>query len=80
MSALEHVEAYCEGSYKYYLMKFVYIQRWCIVVKNKQRKNKEKTYDVHANGCSNRPTIFHEVLLNNLKKIRINQNVLEHSA
>ena len=39
MSALEHVEAYCEGSYKYYLMKFVYIQRWCIVVKNKQRKN-----------------------------------------
>ena len=42
MGALEHVEAWCEGAYKYYLMKFVYIHRWCIVVKNKQRK-KTKT-------------------------------------
>ena len=42
MSALEHVEAWCEGAYRYYLMKFVYIHRWCIVVKNKQRKKQRK--------------------------------------
>ena len=40
MGALE--QARCEGAYKYYLMKFDYIHRWCIVVKDnekKQRKN-----------------------------------------
>ena len=42
MGALEHVEAWCEGAYRYYLMKFVYIHRWSIVVKNKQRKKQRK--------------------------------------
>ena len=40
MGALE--QAWCEGAYKYYLMKFDYIHRWCIVVKNKEKKTKKK--------------------------------------
>ena len=42
MSALEHVEAWCEGAYKYYLMKCLYIHRWCIVVKKQRKKTKKK--------------------------------------
>ena len=78
---LEHFEAWCEGASKYYLTKFEYIHRCCTVVRSKETHEltKKKTYDTHANGCSIRiyiwsPTIFHEVILNNLKLKNPNQS------
>ena len=75
---LEHFEAWCEGASKYYLTKFEYIH--CRQKQRNTRTNKEKkTYDTHVNGCSIRiyiwsPTIFHEVILNNLKLKNPNQS------